>query len=104
MKEDTSRSCEASVMKNFHEFLRTPLKNCVPINHLHYFFSLCVSPTLGTLRMFCQGSWCGVSILAQGSDLKEHGVHVMPPHPRLTVPVLPSVCVCKQIKHQGHFN
>ncbi|CAB1428812.1 unnamed protein product [Pleuronectes platessa] len=33
-------------------------------------------------------SWCGVSVLAQGSDLKGHGVRVMPPC--LTVPALPS--------------
>lgn len=44
---------------------------------------------------------CGVSVLAQGSDLRGHGVLVMPP--RLAVPICPQ-SVCKQIKRRGLFN
>lgn len=45
------------------------------------------------------GSLCGVSVLAQGSDLRGHGVLVMPPRP--TVSVCPQ-CV-QTNKAQGPF-
>lgn len=65
-------------------------------------FFVCVSlahtgDTANVLSRFL----CGVSVLAQGSDLRGHGVLVMPP--RLAVPVCPQ-SVCKQIKRRGLFN
>lgn len=65
---------------------------------------LCLSPCLahtGDTANVLSRFLCGVNILAQGSDLRGHGVLVMPP--RLTVPVCPQ-SVCKQIKRRGLFN
>ena len=61
---------------------------------------VCLAHTGDTVNVL-SGFLCGVSVLAQGSDLRGHGVLVMPP--RLTVPVCPQ-SVCKQIKRRGLFN
>lgn len=79
----------------------TLVKDNRPINHLHHdSLSLCLAHTGDTANVLLR-FLCGVSILAQGSDLRGHGVLVMPP--RLTVPVCPQ-SVCKQIKRRGLFN
>lgn len=79
----------------------TLVKDNRPINHLHHdSLSVCLAHTGDTANVLLR-FLCGVSILAQGSDLRGHGVLVMPP--RLTVPVCPQ-SVCKQIKRRSLFN
>lgn len=78
-------------INNFCTLLHTCLlKKCTWLKYTPLIsFFLCLSHTGDTANVL-SGFLCGVSILAQGSDLKGHGVLVMPP--RLTVPVCPQ-CV-----------